>query len=117
MPNPTLIALLARTFLVGEQAAQPIADRAARTLGRPWRWLRPLATRYLEVFAGQTRPRRHDVVQFFREDPGFREAWLKYHRELAVAEWLTEPPRMQPVDAAHNWDIPVIASAGGPSQR
>jgi len=63
--------------------------------------------------AGETRPRQRDVIQFFLNDPGFRRAWAKYFDELAVAQWMEDPQRMQPVAAAAPWNVPVIESVGG----
>jgi RNA-directed DNA polymerase len=112
MPNPSLLTALARSFLSGEQTVEQIIARGARTLGRPWRWLQPLAQRYIEAVAGQTRPRRRDVVRFLRQDPDFARARSKYSQELSVAQWLAEPQQMQPVAAAAAWDVPAIESAG-----
>ena len=110
MPNRSLVNVLARSFLAGEPAVEPIVARGARTLGRPWRWLRPLARRYVASIAGRVRPRHRDVVEFLRHDPGFERAQSKH--KLSVAEWLPEPQRMQPVLAAGKWDVPPIESAG-----
>jgi RNA-directed DNA polymerase len=110
MPKPPLLTVLARAFLAGEPAVEDVIARARRTLGRHWRWLRPLAQRYIETFAGRTRPRRRDVVQFFSHDRGLARALSKYGHELGVEQWLTEPQEMQPVEAAGAWDIPSIES-------
>ncbi len=117
MPNPTLLPALARAFLAGEQTAEDqtvdaIVARASGTLGRNWRWLRPLARRYASWSAGEIRPRVRDVIDFFSRDPGFRRAWSNHFEELRIARWLTEPQRMQPAPAAANWDVPVIESVG-----
>ncbi len=111
MSDP-LVAALARCLLAGEQAVEPACDRAARLLGRSWPWLRPLAERYLEAFRGGTRPRRRDAVAFLRADAGFAKARAKYGRQIAIAEWLEEPPRMQPVAAARTWNLPAIETPG-----
>ncbi len=111
MPDPSLLLVLARAFLAGEPTVEEIVARCTRTLGRPWRWLRPLAQRYIEAVAGQTRPRRRDVVQFLLRDEGFRRARSKYSDELSVGQWLTEPQQMQPAAAARTWDVPPIESA------
>jgi RNA-directed DNA polymerase len=116
MPNRSLIDALARSFLAGEPVADQIVTRAGRTLGRPWRWLRPLALRYVAIFADGTRPRRRDVAAFLRNDAAFTKARSKYGRELRVEHWLTEPQRMQPVAAAAEWDVPVIESIGALAQ-
>jgi RNA-directed DNA polymerase len=110
MSSRSLVNVLARSFLAGETAVEPIVARGARTLGRHWRWLRPLARRYVASIAGRIRPRHRDVVQFLRHDPGFERALSKH--KLSVVDWLAEPPRMQPVPAAHAWEVPAIESAG-----
>jgi hypothetical protein len=110
MPDLPLLRVLASSFLAGEPAADQIVARATQTLGRPWRWLGPLAKRYVKQFAGHTRLRQRDVVQFLRRDSGFRRAWKEYSHEISVERWLTEPQQMQPVTAAKGWDIPAIAS-------
>jgi len=112
MPDPPLVTVLARAILAGEPTVEQIVARCSRTLGRPWRWLRPLAQRYVEAVAGQTRPRRRDVVQFLLRDEGFGRARSKYSGELSVEQWLTEPQQMHPVAAARTWDVPAIESSG-----
>jgi hypothetical protein len=112
MPASAVISALARSLLAGDPTVEGVYDRALRTLGRPWRWLRPLAVRYVEAFAGGTRPRHRDVVRFLVEDSGFQRACAKYRHQISIAEWLGEPQRMQPVGAAQGWDLPVIESVG-----
>jgi RNA-directed DNA polymerase len=109
--SPLVIAL-ARSFAAGAPDVEQIVARSSRTLGKPWRWLRPLAQRYLGAFADQSRPRHRDVVQFLLRDAGLRRARSRHARELQVEQWLTESPQMQPVAAAETWDIPAIESAG-----
>jgi RNA-directed DNA polymerase len=112
MPAPSLLTALARSLLAGEMTVEGIVARGSKTLGRNWRWLRPLARRYAESIAGETRPRQRDLIQFFLEDPGFQRAWSKYFDELFIEHWLPEPQRMQPVAAAAAWELPVIESVG-----
>jgi hypothetical protein len=112
MPAPSLLTALARSFLAGEATVEGIVDRAGQTLGRNWRWLRPLARRYVESFTVEMRPSQRDVISFFLHDTGFRRAWSKHFDELSVAKWLADPQRMQPVAAAAAWDIPAIESVG-----
>ena len=112
MPHRSLLTALASSFLAGDSTIEGIVARSRRTLGRNWRWLRPLARRYLEMVAGETRPTQREVIQFFLHDPGFKHAWSEHFDELAVARWLEDPQRMQPVAAAASWDVPVIESAG-----
>ena len=112
MPTPAVISALARSLMAGESSVEGVRARAMRTLGRPWRWLRPLALRYVETFGGRTRPRHRDVIRFLLQDPGFQRARAAHRDELAVAEWLAEPPRMHPVGAAQEWDLPAIETVG-----
>ena len=115
MRNPShrsLLRPLARSFLAGEPTVEGIAARASQALGKRWRWLHPLARRYLNAVDGRTRPRHRDVIQFFLNDRGFGRAWAKYFHELPVIHWGIEPQQMQPVAAAGTWDIPCIESVG-----
>ena len=107
-----MTSALARSLIAGEPTAEAAQARASRTLGHPWRWLRPLSLRYIEAFAGRTRPRHRDVVRFLLEDPGFQRARAVHRNKLHVAEWLAEPTRMQPVGAAEQWELPVIETVG-----
>jgi RNA-directed DNA polymerase len=112
MQESSLSWALAHSLLAGEQTVDLLVDRCARTLGRPWRWLRPLAQRYLNKFGAGTRPRERDVVRFLRNDPGFRRASEKYRDDISIKHWLTEPQKMQRVAAAATWDVPAIESVG-----
>ncbi len=113
MPDQaTLLTVLARAFLAGEQSVEKANARAARMLGRPWRWLRPLARRYIRAVAGGTRPRLRDVVRFLEGDEGLSKARKRHQRKLAIQHWLTEVQQMRPVEAAVAWDVPAIESAG-----
>ncbi len=103
---------LARCFLAGEQSVEHLFERASETLGRRWGWLRPLARRYVDAMAGETRPRYRDVLQFLRNDRRFARVQRKFRDELSVDSWMLEPQRMQPVAAAEMWDVPAIESAG-----
>jgi RNA-directed DNA polymerase len=112
MLRSSLLRVLATSILAGESTVEHIIVRVNQTLGRSWRWVPPLSQRYVKAFAGRTRPRRRDVVQFLRHDPGFLRAWSKHFHELWVEQWLTEQQRMQPVTAAETWAIPIIESPG-----
>jgi hypothetical protein len=112
MRDSSLLNALAMSFLAGEPTVEQVIDRSGHMLGQPWRWLPPLAQRYVNAFAGRTRPRLREVVEFLLHDPGFRRARSKYRHELLVEHWLTEPAQMQPVAAAKRWDVPAIESAG-----
>jgi RNA-directed DNA polymerase len=112
MPASAVISVLARSFLAGDAVVEDVRERAVRTLGRPWRWLGPLAARYVEAFGAGTRPRHRDVVRFLRNDTGFQRARTKYRHELSIAEWIAEPQRMRPVAAVQGWKLPAIESVG-----
>ncbi len=96
MLNRPLVRVLARSFVAGEISVEPIVARASQTLGHSWRWLRPLAQRYVKSTLGQTRSR--------------------HLHNLSIEQWLTEPHLMQPVAAAQSWDVPAIESVGALSE-
>jgi RNA-directed DNA polymerase len=112
MPASALISTLARSLSAGDASIDAVHAHAERTLGRSWRWLRPLAERYIERFSASTRPRHREVIRFLLEDDAFRRARKKYRSEIAIAEWIGEPPRMQPVEAAKLWKLPTIETLG-----
>ncbi len=93
-------------------ALEPIAARASRSLGRNWRWLKPLIRRYLEEFGLDARPRRRDVVAFLKADEGLRDALHRYGGRVCTVEWRVGPVLMHPVHAARTWNVPAIESAG-----
>jgi len=110
--NSPLVQMLARALLAGEPTVEAIQERCARTLGHNWRWLGPLARRYLKEFAGQTRPRLRDVVDFLVRDRGFAQARWAHRDKLRVVEWIAEPQQMLPVAAAKRWSVTAIATLG-----
>jgi hypothetical protein len=110
MPFSSLLRTLAASLVAGETNTEKIVDRLSLTLGRPWGWLRPLAQRYVRAVSAKTRPRKREVIQFLRRDPGFRRAWSKHAHEISVDQWLTGPGYMQPVRAAAGWDLPAVES-------
>ena len=112
MNGSVLYRVLASSLLAGETEVEQATARLTQTLGHPWRWLRPLAQRYVKAFAGRVRPHRREVAEFIRQDRGFQKARGKYAKEVFVAHWLAEPQIMQPVPAAANWNLPVLESAG-----
>jgi hypothetical protein len=101
--------LLAEILLAGEPQVDEIVARASRALGRRWRWIRPLARRYLAKF-GQTRPRERHVVEFLYHDAASGYAWSHWVYEISELRYQYEPPRMQPVAAAQSWGIRPIES-------
>jgi RNA-directed DNA polymerase len=112
MRDPSLVRALAKCFLNGEPAIDQVVARGSDMLGRRWRWLRPLAQRYIKAFTARPRPRERDVVRFLVDDRGFQRAGSKYSQELRVEKWLSQPQQMQPVRAAESWQVPSIESVG-----
>jgi hypothetical protein len=112
MPSPTFYSALARAILACQAAENDIVAHASKTLGRNWRWIRPLARRYLAHFGSEMRPRRRDVVQFLRADERLADAQRRYRDQIRIAEWIHEPASMHPVTAAVGWKIPRIESVG-----
>jgi hypothetical protein len=99
LPDSPLFDALAAAYQAGEPEAEQVVERGGVTPGRRWRWLRPLADRYVQAKAGGARPRHRDVVQFLREDRGFHRTCAKYFDELPVPHRLVAPQRMLPVAA------------------
>jgi hypothetical protein len=112
MTRQFILDALASALLAGEQEAEQIVLRCARTLNKDWRWLRPLAKRYLKQFVERTRPRHRDVVALLARDKGFAKAAARNIRHLSIAHWVVGTQDMQPVEAAREWSLPVIESAG-----
>jgi RNA-directed DNA polymerase len=108
MTRSSLLSTLARAFLAGGASAEEIAEEAARILGRPFRWLGPLARRYVKAQGIGTRFRHRDAIQFLRRDSGLQRRW----RRLRVEHWLSGQQRMQPVPAAAGWAVPAIETVG-----
>jgi RNA-directed DNA polymerase len=112
MPGPAFYSTLARSMLAAEAAENEIVARLNQTLGKNWRWIRPLARRYLDHFGSSVRPRRKDVVRFLHADDHLADALHRYSSEIRIAAWLGGPASMQPAPAAANWKVPPIESMG-----
>jgi hypothetical protein len=112
MLNPVLLATLAKALVSAEPDAEAIAARLTHVLGRKWRWISPLAKRYLQAFDGSPRPRRREVVSFLRHDAGLAEACRKHSGRIKLQHWIAGSPSMQPVAAAKAWAIPPIETVG-----
>jgi RNA-directed DNA polymerase len=113
MLTSALVNVLANAILSGEQEKDAIVTRLGYVLGRNWRWIRPLAGRYLETFNGRIRPRRREVVSFLRLDRDFAEACHRYGHQIKILHRIAGPQLMRPVAAAKNWPIPRIETIGG----
>ena len=103
-----MIDTLAYAILAGEPEVAAIVERCSFTLGRNWRWVEPLARRYIEATGSSLRPRHREVVQFLFDDAYFHRAYVKHRHELKIARWI-----MPPVQWRHfGWDVPAIATSG-----
>ena len=107
-----IVNALAKAFVNGEATPDAIAERSAKVLGRRWRWLRPLAVRYVKAMSGDLRPRRREAASFLRADDGFRKASRRHRRKLEIESWLQDSPRMEPVAAAETWELPRLETTG-----
>jgi retron-type reverse transcriptase len=112
MKTSILLEVLASSLLAGEVNFADAHTRLVRTLGRNWRWLGPLAARYVKAFAERIRPHRREVIAFLRSDRGLKAARERYSDEIEIEHWVTEPQIMQPVAAAARWNLPTIESTG-----
>lgn len=111
-PNyATLCRVLAHALISGHPALDETKRRLSEALGAEWRWVNSLSARYLAAFAGRTRPRHREVVQFVGEDKAIRSAYARHRHELRVQNWVTRPQQMLPVAAAAHWNVPTIESA------
>jgi hypothetical protein len=110
--NPAFLSALAGAILSADATVDAITERVSRTLGRKWRWIKPMAQRYLETFARGIRPRRREVIAFLRRDEGLQRAWAKRGDEIRIGDWLVASPEMLPAPKAAQWQIPAIASEG-----
>lgn len=108
MSASSLVSILASTFLAGSLTVEDIVARSSAVLGKQYRWLRPLAKRYIKTVQGKPRPRQRDVARFISEDSQFLRIWARHKRGMSVASWLTGPQQMRPVPAARSWPVPQI---------
>lgn len=112
MRGPGFYAALANSIVAGEAAEDAIAARLVQTLGNKWRWIRPLARRYVARFGTAVLPRRRTVVQFLRTDEGLARALRTHRMEIRIAAWIAPMSTMQPHRRAHAWPVPAIESVG-----
>lgn len=105
-----LLSALAAAFLAGDTDPDEIVERASHALGRRWRWLRPVANRYVEKFIARAWPRRSDVIHFLSRDAGFERAWAAHAAELRIAARPTVAQQMRPIAAAAQWNLPRLES-------
>ena len=112
MRGPGFYAALTNSILAGETSAEAIAARLMHTLGREWRWIRPLVRRYLAEFGDGMRPRSRDVLKFLQRDAGILRALRLYQSQVRVVAWICPSHTMQPARAARIWAVPAIESVG-----
>jgi RNA-directed DNA polymerase len=97
-------------MLAGEHNPDSIVDRCAQLCGRRWRWLRPLAIRFVDAFDSKPRPRLREVILFLGADDQYQDALTRYPEALYLESLLHPQQRMNPVPAASHWNLPVLES-------
>ncbi len=114
MLKPWVVSALAKAFLVAGADVDAVADQSAAVLGRPWRWLRPLAKRYVAAtLTNEQLLREHrEVVSFLNADRGFLNACLRHRRKLRVVRWLFHSPTPLVFPSAVSWGLPNLPDAG-----
>ncbi len=111
MDRSVLTSALAHSFLSGDQSAEAAAARASKLLGRQWKWLNPLAARYIAAFDNGA-PSHHAVAAFLASNPIFKRALARHSARIRVAQWIAEPQPMRPSPVAYAWNVPAIESPG-----
>ncbi len=112
MFTPWFLDALARVFIADDSKPDAVVERATQFLGKPWRWLRPLAVRYHETVAPESRPNppRHEVLRFLQTDKDLRRALKRHRKALELLQPPPELPAMQPVAVAVKWPLPPITT-------
>jgi hypothetical protein len=106
--TPTAAKALAAAIVAGPIDADAIVDRAARLLGKRYRWLRPLALRIVGHYGERLRPRRQAVTQFLMSDAGFTRAWGRH--ELSAHPQRAGQAVMSPTPRGKSWNVPVLCT-------
>ncbi|MCA9145372.1 MAG: RNA-directed DNA polymerase [Planctomycetales bacterium] len=101
--------VIAGTAAAGQLTEDEIVARVAGVLGKRWRWLRPLARRMEERFAGRTRPRESAVHRWIIADDGFHRA-CRQHAIVIVEELPHRPEMRPPTGIAMTWNVPTITT-------
>lgn len=112
MQGPGFYAALANSMIAGEATEDAIAARLAQTLGRKWRWIRPMARRYASRFGNAVRPRRRTVIHFLKTDEVLTRALQIHRKVVGIAVWIPPTSVMQPHRAARRWPVPAIETVG-----
>jgi hypothetical protein len=102
---------LASAFVCGRWQIEELVDRGADAFGKRWRWLRPLAQRLVLALGETRRPSRRRVLEFLRQDSGFRRACREY--ELRPSGLQRRRPEMSPAAGPPAaWDVPPLVTVG-----
>ena len=110
MHSRTSIAnALAAAFAAGNLDAEALTVRGGKVLGARARWLRPLARRVAEAFAGKVRPRKEAIARFILGDRGFARAYAKHDLRVTGKGIRAD---MLPIEAVSGWGVPPICTIG-----
>jgi retron-type reverse transcriptase len=99
---------LATSFLSGAQDLQSLCDRGTILLGKRHKWLRPLASRYLQTL--DQSPPHPVIVRFLLADEGFLNACRR--NRLKLVQPVVEIEAMRPHAIARDWQVPPLCSPG-----
>ena len=102
------VRILARCFLAHGMNAEAFIEAASHALGRPWPWLRPLASRLAKEYAGGSRPREREVAGFLWHDRRLRHILRREGKRIKVVSAITGPQEMHAVRAAAGWNLPAL---------
>lgn len=101
---------LAQVFLCDALEVEALVERGSHLLGRRWRWVRPLARRVCEAFAGRTPPRQRMLSEFILADEGFQLACERH--AIVVKNHLAARLCMAPLPLGRDWNLPAISTTG-----
>jgi len=106
-----LASHLAAAWTYGRWQVDELVERGQDAFGRRYRWLRPLAQRLVSALGGKRRPSRRRVLDFLRQDAGFRR--VRRQQDLRPTGLQRRRPEMVPTDGPPaGWDIPPLVTPG-----
>ena len=94
--------------MAGELTKEGVSTRMHTALGTRWRWIPPLARRFVAEFETGTRPSFREAREFIRRDAQFDGAWLRHRREIRIVQWIPDPQIIRPVAPAASWPLPQL---------
>jgi RNA-directed DNA polymerase len=104
-----LTGALAEAFLAGPFDLDGMVERANLVLGKPYRFVRPLAARVLAAFGARARARAVRVAEFVGADREFLSAYKRNKLSIHFARWAA--PVMTPAAGPpSSWKVPAIAT-------